>query len=370
MSRHPFDLPLLPLSPSDPLPWGYLGSIEHRSLAALSRLDGMMSASSKADLFWLTWLMKEAQCSNVIEGTVTTFVEIAGENAGVAAPIDRRDDIAEVMNYRAAMLEGMTQISEGRSLSLSLVKYLHSALLTGTRGRNKTPGEFRKVPVHIGRPGESVENALYIPPEVYRLVDLLENWERFIKRDDLNPIVQIAVAHAQFELIHPFLDGNGRMGRLIITLFLASKKLIHKPCLYMSSYLQSHRRDYYDALGDISKRGDWTKWLLFFLEGVETHCGSNIELLDEMANLYEISKRRFSEATNSSIVIDILDYVFANPVFTVPGLMKQINPRLTHQGVVSVIKKLEKAGLVEELQKGRGKRPNTYQFFPLIRLLL
>ena len=149
MSPIPFVLPSLPLT-SDDSPWKTFGYLENKALVELCRLDGMMRASAKADLFWLTWLMKEAQCSNVIEGTVTTFDEVVGENAGIVVPANRRDDVQEVLNYRDAMLDGLTDLSRGRELTLSFIKSLHARLLHGARGMNKTPGEIRSVQVHIG----------------------------------------------------------------------------------------------------------------------------------------------------------------------------------------------------------------------------
>ena len=368
MSYIPFNPRPLPLG-SDQPPWGYYGNLEHGAIASISRLDGMMCASAKADLFWITWLMKEAQCSNVIEGTVTSFDEVVAENAGVVAPPARRNDIHEVLNYREAMLDGLQAISNGRQLTLSIIKSLHENLLRGARGDGKNPGEFRHVQVHIGRPGDPIEKALFIPPEPIRLLDLLENWCSFISRTDINPIVQVAVTHAQFEMIHPFLDGNWRMGRLLITLFLASKKLIHKPCFYISSYLQSHREEYYSALGAISKNGDWDTWIKFFLNGVISHCNSNISLLENMTLLYERSKTEFSDVTHSSFAISALDYMFANPVFTTPNLIQSTTPHISSQGVLQVIKKLKVAGIIDVIRPGKGKRPTIYKFNELMNLL-
>lgn len=368
MSFVPFNLPLLPVS-KEPPQWGYYGYLEHTAVASVSRLDGMMCASAKADLFWITWLMKEAQCSNVIEGTVTSFDEVIAENAGIVAPPARRDDIREVLNYRSAMLDGLHAIDEGCELSLSLIRSLHANLLSGTRGETKNPGEFRKVQVHIGRIGEPIEKASFIPPEPIRLVDLLENLVKFLSRNDINPIIQVAIVHAQFEMIHPFLDGNGRIGRLLITLFLASKKLIHKPCFYISSYLQSHREEYYLALGKISQHNDWDTWIKFFLNGVIEHCNSNIKLLDDMTSLYEKSKVDFAEATKSSFAISALDYIFANPAFTIPSLIQETKPHLTNYGVTQVVKKLQSAGLISVIRQGRGKRSTIYKFNELMNIL-
>ena len=226
MIRKPFNLQKLPLDQREELPWGDFGTLSFSSLANLSGLTGMMRASPKADLFLISWLMKEAQFSNEIEGTVTTFEEVMGENVGIVAPVERKDDIQEVLNYHEAMNYGLDEIKNGRPFSVSLIKSLHALLLRGARGEHKTPGAWRTVQVHIGKPGSSLEQASYVPPDPLFIEELIENWELFARREDLHPIIQTAVLHAQFEMIHPFLDGNGRMGRLLITLFLASKRIL------------------------------------------------------------------------------------------------------------------------------------------------
>lgn len=368
MPYTPFSLPFLPTDFDQPLPWGSFGKYEYLAHGALTRLDGMMITSSKPDLFWLTWLMKEAQSSNVIEGTVTTFDEVLGENAGVVVPAERRDDVQEVMNYHTAMLDGTHEIIQGRPISLSLIKALHAILINGARGAQKTPGTFRNVQVHIGRPGEPIENASYIPPSPIYVQDLLENWLLFLSRDDINPAVQAAVMHAQFEMIHPFLDGNGRMGRLLITMFLTSKGVLRKPCFYMSSYLQSHREQYYKTLGTISKEGNWNPWIQFFLEGIIAHCEHNTRLLQEMIELYESSKSSFSSETNSAFAISLLDFVFESPIFTIPVIQRK-HPNISKQTVVQIVSKLQSAKIIEKVSSGKGRRPAVYKFTALMNLL-
>lgn len=370
MSPSPFHLPTLPLSVcEDKDKWDSFGKLEFRAVSALSTLDGMMQASDKADLFWLTWLLKEAQSSNVIEGTVTTFDEILGENVGIVAPIERQDDVREVINYRNAMQIGIEEIDNGRPLTLSFVKALHTQLLDGVRGEHKTPGQWRTAQVHIGVPGSKLESATYIPPEPFHILSLLENWEKFINRDDdLNPLVQAAVMHAQFEMIHPFLDGNGRMGRLLITLFLVHKKILTKPCFYISVYLQNNREEYYKLLSGISKYGDWNSWIKFFLNAVIERSNNNIMLLNNMNSLYERSKKIFSKITKSPYWVSILDYMFEKPLFTLPDL-KNSCTGISDQGLVNIIKRLEKEGFVEKIAPGRGRSPAIWKFKDLMALL-
>lgn len=368
MSATPFALPLLPTSPEQASPWGNFGKFEHLANGALTRLDGMMVASSKPDLFWLTWLAKEAQSSNVIEGTVTTLDEVLGGNAGIVVPVSRRNDVKEVMNYHKAMRNGTSEIIEGRPLSLSLIKSLHAMLISVSRGEHKSPGAFRTAQVHIGIPGEPLENASYIPPAPILVQGLLENWLEFLSRDDLNPAVQAAVMHAQFEMIHPFLDGNGRMGRLLITLFLTHKRILTKPCFYMSSYLQSHREQYYKTLGNISKNNDWNPWIQFFLEGVIARCEDNIHLLQKMTTLYEEAKFVFPTTTKSSFAIPVLDYIFASPIFTIPDMQRKI-PNASKQTIVLIVSKLQEAKIVEKISEGKGRLPAVYKFTSLLDLI-
>ena len=369
MIRKPFNLQKLPLDQREELPWGDFGTLSFSSLANLSGLTGMMRASPKADLFLISWLMKEAQFSNEIEGTVTTFEEVMGENVGIVAPVERKDDIQEVLNYHEAMNYGLDEIKNGRPFSVSLIKSLHALLLRGARGEHKTPGAWRTVQLHIGKPGSSLEQASYVPPDPLFIEELIENWELFARREDLHPIIQTAVLHAQFEMIHPFLDGNGRMGRLLITLFLASKRILHTPCFYISAYLQRHRGAYYASLAQISRNNDWNPWISFFLNAVVEHSKANASLLMKMTDLYEISKTQFAEATNSSLAVELLDYLFAQPIFTVPNLINQTKVKASKATLLLAVQKLEKAGLVTKISEGRGRRPTVWKFGALVDLI-
>lgn len=345
------------------------GLLEHQASSVLSRLDGMMEASAKPDMFWLTWLLKEAQHANEIEGTVTTFEEILGEKAGIVVPAQRKDDVREVLNYHETMLSGIAALKDGRHLSLSLIKTLHAFLLQGTRGDNRNPGQYRQGQVHIGRPRTPVEDALYIPPEAVHVPALLENWMEFMAREDLNPIIQVGIMHAQFEMIHPFLDGNGRLGRLLITLFLFEKSVLSIPCFYVSAYLQEHRREYYDALQKISHNNDWNTWIQFFLNVVISRSNANIIILKKMNVLYESSKDIFRKITGSTYSIQILDYFFSKPIFTIPDMLQETDINLSQQGATQILNKLEHAGILRKAEKRRGRIPSVWHFVPLLAIL-
>lgn len=191
----PFKLPRLPLA-GEPLPWSSDSFSEFAAAAALCRLDGMAEAFARNDLFRATWALKEAQASNLIESTATTFDEVVVAQTGVVLSRSRRDDVAEVLNCRKAITEGICAVREGTPITLSLIKNLHAVLLDGAGGMGKNPGTFRNIQVHIGRPGSGIENAVYIPPPPQMLQGLLENWLQFLTRTDLNPLVQAAVIYA------------------------------------------------------------------------------------------------------------------------------------------------------------------------------
>ncbi len=365
----PYLPPYLPLTPDKDF-WGNFGRLEFDAVSSLAELNGMMLASAKTDLFWFTWLMKEAQSSNVIEGTVTTIDEILGENVGIVVPVERQDDVREVLNYKDATEAGLQAIADGRELSLSLIKSLHSYLLHGARGENKNPGQWRSIQVHIGRPGSTIEDASYIPPGPVLVPDLLENWEAFLRRDDLNPLIQAAIMHAQFEIIHPFCDGNGRMGRLLITLLLAEKKVLSKPGFYMSAYLQKHRTEYYAALRDVTKNDNWRGWIEFFLNAVIVRSNDNKKLLTAMCDLYEQSKRTFSALTGSADAVHMLDYMFGKPLFTLPDLLQNAGCTSSRQAMTKALNKLEQAGVIEKVEPSRGRAPAVWKFTDLIKLLL
>lgn len=364
----PFNLLRLPLA-GEPLPWSSDSFSEFAAAAALCRLDGMAEAFARNDLFRATWALKEAQASNLIEGTATTFDEVAAAQTGIVLPLSRRDDVTEVLNCRKAMAEGISAVRGGTPITLSLIKALHAVLLDGAGGMGKNPGAFRNVQVHIGRPGSGIENAVYIPPPPQMLQGLLENWLQFLTRTDLNPLVQTAVMHAQFEMIHPFTDGNGRMGRLLISMFLAMKGVLRTDCFFISPYLLSHRADYYATLGLISREKHWDPWISFFLTAVEEKSNSNARLHATMVELYEEAKAIIASQTKAPLAIAILDYVFANPVFTLPKLQEECREHISRQGMVLLIKRLEESGVIRKIEPGRGRRPALYSFTKLMALL-
>ena len=259
----------VPLPPDPPVDLRHLHGRIERADRAVGRLDGLSSLIPDTNLLLYSYVRKEAVLSSQIEGTQSSLSELLlFENS--AAPGVPIDDVEEVSNYVAAMQHGLRRMRKGFPLSLRLIREMHAILLRGGRGSNKTPGEFRRSQNWIGgtRPG----NASFVPPPPNRLMECLDPFEKFLHDDSesLPLLVKLGLIHVQFETIHPFLDGNGRLGRLLITLLLCEKKALREPLLYLSLFFKTHREHYYELLQRVRTEGVWEEWLAFFLEGVET----------------------------------------------------------------------------------------------------
>lgn len=268
--KGPIDLPKLPPA----IDYVAVVSDLSKAHAALARLDETLAHLRNPNLVERTFLTREAVLSSQIEGTQATLEEVFHEEAAsgeaVSEDTEKRQDIREVINYRRATYEGIRLIGSGQPLAENNVKRLHSILLESVRGKTKAPGEFRREQVYIAPPGTPISEARYIPPAPKFIADLYSNFDRYLNVEDAekDPLIQIAVAHYQFEAIHPFNDGNGRVGRLLIPLFLYQRNILSRPYMYVSKYFEEHRRDYYDLLADVSYKDAWTPWIRFFLNGL------------------------------------------------------------------------------------------------------
>ncbi len=329
----------------------------------------MARASTRSDSFWYTWLLREAQTSVALEGIDTTLEEILGENVGIAVPEERRTEIQEVLTYRGVMTHGVSDVQQGKKLTLGYIRTLHAQLLRGSKSAAGAPGEWRQAPLRVRPAGVRSRTAAYIPPAPADVPGLMENWEAFLQRDDLHPIVQAALMHAQFEMIHPFQDGNGRLGRLLITLFFVEKKLVNHPCLYISAYLQARRSEYYAALRHVSAAGEWDDWIRFFLTAVERQCEDNIRLLDTMNALHERLREELPRTTGSSTAPLLLDYLFEKPLFTLPDLYRSGETNLTVQGIANIARRLSKASIIRQISPCRGTLPAVWEFKGLMDAL-
>src|SRR5436309_11963912 len=259
-----------------------------RADAALSELSGLGRHLPDPHLLIAPYVRREAVLSSRIEGTKASLSDLLLDEMENAASVPREeDDVREVRNYVVALEYGIKRLRD-LPLSLRLVRELHARLMKGVRGERATPGEFRRSQNWIGPPGSTPATAPYVPPPPEHMQEALADWERFLhERDKLPDLIQCALMHEQFEAIHPFLDGNGRVGRLLITLFLIERGRLSQPLLYLSAYIERHRSEYYDRLQAVRTDGDWKGWLHFFLAGIEEIAREAVRLAGKLMDLRE-----------------------------------------------------------------------------------
>jgi len=301
---------------------------------------------------------QEAVLSSKIEGTQATLEEVLEHEAGRQYDANKTDDIQEILNYRTALRLAQDELTD-RPMRLGLVLQLHKVLMSSVRGQDKTPGRFRQDQNWIGTPGCPIEEASYVPPSPLRLNDHLQAWETYINGADFDVLAQAAVMHAQFELIHPFKDGNGRIGRLLIPLFLYAKGRLFAPMFYLSAYLEANRDEYYRRLQGISREGDWTGWVAFFLKAVMAQAKTNTQRAKDIMAFYDEMKSRVRDATHSQHAAQLTDALFTRPIFGVQHIADATIPKPTAQ---LLIKLLIEAKIILLLRPGAGRRPAIYAF--------
>ncbi len=364
MSKKPF-IPLkLPIKINYEMLIGHIAKA-HRAIAGL---DSLLIALPNPNLLGRTLQTKEAVLSSQIEGTQATLDEVLAYEAvdGKAKSETKKQDINEIINYRKALEFGVKNL-EKLPLSENLIKKLHAILLKSGRGANKAPGEFRKIQVYIGMPGADISEASYIPPSAEKIVPLFANFEKYLNSDDeKDKLAQIAIAHYQFEAIHPFLDGNGRVGRLIISLFLYDKKLLSHPFLYLSEFFEEHRQTYYELLRAVSEKNDWENWIKFFLNALTVQAQKAESTGRSMLKLHQELKEKITEL-NSIYAPHLLDAIFIRPIFTTVSLRKHVKIKNT-QTFFSLIGKFVDAGILKEINP-KQKRNKVYAFDRLMKIL-
>ena len=346
--------------PPEGLDWGALVPLIGPAVAALVRYDGKLSAVPNPSVLLSPLTTREAVMSARIEGTQATIGEVYQFEAGQrAATPERRDDIDEIINYRSAMRHAETML-ETLPLSQRVVRETHRVLLSGVRGRNKAPGEYRRIPNWIGPPDSAIEDAKFVPVGVEKLGDAIGSWERYIHQDTPDLLVQAAVIHAEFESMHPFLDGNGRLGRMLVPLFLWQRGLIERPMFYISAYFEARRDEYYDALLGVSRDDDWTGWCRFFIEAVRVQAEDNLAKATGILDLYETMKLRVTEATNSRYAIHALDWIFGYPMFRSSDFVERAGiPAPTARRVLN---SLRAGDILKVFSASAGRRPAVLVF--------
>lgn len=329
---------------------------------AVGRLAGEGRRLPNPHLLIRPFMRREAVLSSRIEGTETTLSELLAAEAG--ARVDRAEaDLREVRNYVRALEYGLERLSD-LPLSLRLVRELHEKLMRGVRGDSATPGEFRRSQNWIGPPGCALDDASYVPPPPERLIETLGEWEGFLHEHTLPPLGLVGVAHAQFEAIHPFLDGNGRVGRLLITLMLVERGLLASPLLYLSAYFEATRQEYYARLLAVTERGEWAEWLSYFLQGVALQAEDalgRIRRIDELLAAW----RGTLSASRSRTPERALDLFSENPFWTIPSIAKRLD--VAYTTAQRAVELLEAEGVVE--QRTEAQRDRVYCATDLLAIL-
>ena len=335
---------------------------------ALGKLNGLLVNIPNLDLLISPLLTKEAVLSSKIEGTQAGVEDVYRYEAEgkTSENSEHEKDVKEIINYRKAINTALKDLQQN-PINLALIKNTHNILLDSVRGSQKNKGQLRQSQVYIGMPGSNIDQALYIPPTHDRLNQLLTQWESYLNDEqaEKDPIVQIGLAHYQFEAIHPFLDGNGRIGRLIIPLFLYYKKLLPYPLLYVSEYFETNRQNYYANLRKVDQVYDWEAWLKYFLEAITSQALKTQKTALMIISLYHNLKDQIT-SFSSAYAIKLLDIIFETPMVSFVSIKKRLKTK-SNQTIYNLIDKFVEAGILKE--SSDKKRNRIYVFRQLIDII-
>jgi Fic family protein len=350
--------PLPPANP--PLDSSRLQNKVEKAALALGKLDGVSLLLPNHELFLYSYIRKEAVLSSQIEGTQSTISDLILFENDIMPGVPT-DDVIEVANYVKAMNYGLQRLTDF-PLSLRLIKEIHRVLLDGARGSSKSPGEFRTSQnwVYGSRPG----NAKYVPPPPHEILPALDAGEKFLHNNpvETQPLIKAGLAHAQFETIHPFLDGNGRIGRLLITFILCAEKVIDKPLLYLSLYFKQNKQAYYDALQAIRVEGDWERWMCFYLDGVEKTSLQAFDTAKRLITLFEQNDCEIKKLNRQcGTAFRIHDELKKNPIITIPRMAKEL--KMSFPAIDRATKNLERMGILKEISGKQRDRVYIYGSF-------
>jgi len=330
---------------------------------ALCRLDAKTDTLPNPDLFVASFVNKEALLSSQIEGTQATLEDV------FAFDPNREDpggfDVLVVINYINALNYGLKRLNE-LPLSLRLIREIHERLLSRTRGAMKTPGEFRTSQNWIGPMNASLDQAVFVPPPPYEMMNALSKWERYLhSQTEEHPLIKCGLMHAQFETIHPFLDGNGRLGRLLITFFLCHEGILTRPILYLSLYFKLNKSEYYERLNAIRHKGDWEGWVSFFLEGIKEVSLESIALIKKIQRLLKSHKELVGRRLkHPGRALRLIDHLAGNPVIAISQAADFLG--ITHPTASKLLNELTNIKVVEVM---RRKRPQTYIYRSYLNLI-
>jgi Fic family protein len=326
---------------------------------ALGRLDGATDALPNPDLFVFMYVRKEAVLSSQIEGTQASLIDVLEFESQALEP-NNPQEVAEVVNYIAAINYGLERL-KSFPVSLRLIREIHKKLMQGVRGDERAPGEFRHTQNWIGGGGCSLAEATYVPPPPYEMLQSLDNLEKFLHSPKPIPtLIKVGLAHAQFETIHPFLDGNGRTGRLLITFLLCEQNILQRPLLYISYYFKKYRSEYYDRLQAVRDSGNWEGWLKFFLRGVYEVAQEAAATARKIVNLKEEHRQLVlnTMGRKSGNAIALLESLYFRPIFNVEHAEEITS--LSYPNANALIKALSDIGLVEEITGQKRNRAFSY----------
>lgn len=350
-----------PLPPSPPIAYDdEMLALLSRADRALGRLDGSTSALPNPDLFVSMYVRREAALSSQIEGTQASLIDLLEYESEASEP-ERPHDVEEVVNYVAAMNLGL-ELLEELPVSLRLIRRIHKRLMSGVRGSNRSPGSFRKSQNWIGPPGCTLTNATYVPPPVDHMKDALGDWEMFLHEDrPMPPLIKVGLAHSQFETIHPFLDGNGRVGRLLITFLLVEQRVLARPLLYLSFFFKQHRELYYERLQAVRDGDAWEDWLKFFLTGVAQVANEATDNAQRIVAMREQHRADITEhlGRGAGKALVLLEKLYFRPIVNVTAVMRMTG--LSSPRANALVLELEDLGIFRETSGRRRNRIFAYE---------
>ncbi|MDP4013905.1 MAG: Fic family protein [Candidatus Nanopelagicales bacterium] len=319
--------------------------------AALGRLAGAGRLLPNPHLLVNAYITREAVASSRIEGTQASVTEVF-EATVTGEP--KRDDIREVDNYVRALRHGISRLEGGFPLALRLIKEMHSILMEGVRGQERTPGEFRRSQNWISSPDNTLRNARFVPPPMDHVADALTDWERYVNDEDpkLPLLIRCALLHYQFETIHPFLDGNGRLGRLFVVLYLNERGRLPAPLLYVSNYFDERKSEYYDRLEYVRERGEIREWLLFFLDAIAVQAKDAFTRSELLSDYRESCREALSGSRSRAI--EVVDLLLAHPILTVRYVQDHLG--VSQPGASKLLRQLKDLGILSEVGTGAGRR--------------
>jgi Fic family protein len=348
-----------PLPPALELSWALSDALA-RAQGAVGHLRGIGRVLPNPHLLIEPFARREAVLSSRIEGTQASLGDLLLFEVGTP----ERGDVREVANYVAALEYGFGRLHE-LPVSLRLIREMHAKLLTGVRGESSAPGEFRDVQNWIGKPGTTISGATYVPPPVGEMDAALDAFEKFLHSESHLPaLIRLALLHYQFEAIHPFLDGNGRVGRLLITLLLHTERLLDQPLLYLSAFFEQHRAEYYDRLLGVSARGAWSEWVDFFLRAVHEQAVDAVDRANTLLVLRDEYRTRMTAARQSVLLLAVIDHLFQSPAVTIAGVARDLG--VTYASAKQNVEKLVAAKILEPLSDTRNRVYMAQEILALI----